>query len=109
MSTLKSMKMTAAEREKRMEAPSSVSTDAPTYPWGLSITLDNESLDKLGSDGVYNVGDEMVLIAQVKVTSVSSQESAGGKNKSVGLQITAMCLEEGDRETANAAAGKLYA
>lgn len=108
MSKLVSMKITAAEREKRME-PSSVATDMPAYPWGLGVNLDNESLEKLEIDADdLKVGQTLTLIAKVEVTNLSSNESkGGGSNQSVGLQITEMCLET--KGSAAAAADTLYA
>jgi hypothetical protein len=51
------------------------------------------------------VGGELMLIAKVKVTSVSSHENVGQKTRSsVSLQITKMCLEPPGEH----AADKLY-
>lgn len=104
MSKLTSMKMTKAERDSRNE-PKSVIEDT-VYPWGLQIRLDTEALEKLAIDKMPEVGDEMTVVARVKVSSVSSNESTGGKNKNLELQITDMCLE---KEGAKAAADALYA
>jgi len=100
---LVSMKMSKADREKTSE-PSSVSTDRPVYPWGLALTLDNEALEKLGMP-TCEVGDELMLMAKVKVTNMSANESENGKNRSLGLQITDMALEAGSESEAS---GALY-
>jgi hypothetical protein len=105
VSKLVSMKMSSAEQRKRTE-PSSIASDAPMYPWGLSLNLDNETLEKLKVDELPEVGDERLVIAKVKVTSVSSNESESGSNKSVSLQITEMCLEDAGEKAA--AESKLY-
>jgi hypothetical protein len=91
---LVSMKLDKAEQKKMME-PSLAEGDRPLYPWGLSINLDTDALDKLGLKEMPDVGESYMLVAMVDVTNVSSNESEGGSNRSVGLQITEMCLESG--------------
>lgn len=104
MAKLVSMKISAAEAKKMMEPSSLAEGDRPRYPWGLSITLDKDALDKLGiDDELPSVGESYVLIAEVDVVSVSSNQSEGGGNRSVGLQITSMCLEDADTDTSKAA------
>ncbi|MEJ5360145.1 MAG: capsid staple protein [Desulfobacterales bacterium] len=68
--------------------------EAPKYPWGLTLHLENEAVDLLGiSPSDYDAGDEVMLAARAKVTSTSVGETeAGGKNKSIGLQITHLSL-----------------
>ncbi len=104
--TLKSMKLSKADQQ----AASEPMKDAPRYPWGLSLHLDEEALDKLGEDTLPDIGTELMLVARVKVTGVQANESDSGKRRSVSLQITHMCLEaKGDDNTASAAAiAKLY-
>lgn len=101
---LVSMKMSKAEAKKLME-PSLAERDRPRYPWGLTVRLDKDSLDKLGIDELPGVGDSYVLIAKVDVVSVSSNQSEGGSSKNLELQITQMCLED---EGAVDAAKTLY-
>jgi hypothetical protein len=105
---LTSMKISKAERES-LYSEKSIATEGPMYPYGLSVSLDNESMEKLGLEaGDLSVGSSMVLVAKVEVCSVSSSEYKGGDpNQSVTLQITDMCLEaEGAK--ASDAAGALY-
>lgn len=107
---LVSMEISEAEMKKRME-PATISTEnTPKYPWGLSITLDQASLEKLGvSVADYKVGEHYMLIADVEVTSLSSSESKGGMdNQSVGLQICACCLEEDSDDDTAGVVKKLY-
>lgn len=100
---LVSMKISAAEA-KKMTEPSSLVEDRPRYPWGLQVNLDKDSLEKLGiGDELPGVGEKYLLVAMVDVTSVSSNQSEGGSNRSVGLQITSMCLEDTDADTSKAA------
>lgn len=106
MAKLVSMKISKAEAKAMMEPSSLAEGDRPRYPWGLSITLDKDALAKLDiGDDLPSVGESYVLVAKVDVVSVSSNQSEGGSNRSVGLQITEMCLEDGD---AKDAAAELY-
>lgn len=97
-SRLVNMKLSKADREQSVEM-ARPAEDAPRYPWGLSLSLDNESLEKLGIETLPDVDEELLLYATVKVTRVSSADAAeGGKSRDVGLQITAMSLmEKGSR------------
>lgn len=104
MSKLVSMKL---EKKERAEYKPSLAEDGPVYPWGLNITLDDEALEKLGIETLPEAGEQLLLIAKVKVTGTSSNDSAeGGKRQSVSLQIVEMCLEDGGEKVD--AAGKLY-
>jgi hypothetical protein len=73
----------------------------PEYPWGLCISLENETLAKLGLDGdPPQVGDILEFFAAAKVTSASMREEidpATGAPKSccrVELQIVGMLPHE---------------
>lgn len=93
MGELKSMKISAAERKKMYEPSMVGESDGPAYPYGLSITLENDALDKLDL-ALPKVGTALTLIARVDVTSVSSNEGRDKKERrSVSLQITDLCLE----------------
>lgn len=101
---LVSMKLSKADREKSPSA--SPAADAPAYPWGLSVNLDDQAIEKLGIK-LPKVGGKLRLEALVDVTSVSSNESKeGGKNRSVTLQITDLCLESA--RAAKSATATLY-
>src|SRR6185369_6092978 len=94
---LVSMKISAAEQKKMME-PTSMVEDRARYPYGLQLNLDTAALEKLGiADDLPEVGESYVLVAKVDVT--------GGSSQSLSLQITEMCLEDGD---ATDAAKALY-
>lgn len=71
----------------------------PKYPWGLSVNLDNGSLEKLGMETLPKIGTTMILTARVEVSSLSEYDSQqGGASRSLGLQITDMALAgEGDK------------
>ena len=76
-------------------------TKGPNYPWGLAITLEDESLKKMKVElADYQVGDEVILHAECKVTRLSQSEREGdGKNRTMELQITSMGLEASEGES----------
>lgn len=106
---LKSMKLD--KKEKDEYAKGSMACERPDYPWGLSINLDDESLEKLGVDSVGKlpkVGDTMLCLCRVKVQSVSSSESASDENgarMNACLQITDFAWEPDSKDSAEE---KLY-
>lgn len=74
--------------------------DAPEYPYGLRITLNDETLKKLFMNQMPEVGSELSMEATVKVVSVSEDPENGGKeNRSVGLQITELGLTKEDEKS----------
>lgn len=63
------------------------------YPWGLSLSLEHDSLEKLGIKQLPTVGTEMRMTAIVKVTGVNQSAREGQDTETrVGLQITSMQL-----------------
>lgn len=86
---LKNMKMTSDERS---EMKSSIPVDAPNYPYGLCLHLEDAAIEKLGLPALPAAEQTMMLHARVKVERVSSSETAEGKNRSLSLQITDMAL-----------------
>lgn len=104
---LTSMKIDRKAQQEKYAEPSSLSMDAPAYPYGLEVRLDKEALEKLGlADSLPKAGSSMKLQANVDVTNVSESDSAnGGKNCSLTLQITDLGLSAAkDDETSD----KLY-
>ena len=85
-----SMKITKGEEKTDEVSPAE--PVGPRYPYGLSINLDNDSLEKLGMDKLPEVGVVLTLTAKVKVTSASVNEYENNKERNVGLQITDMDL-----------------
>jgi len=99
------------DKEKEMLARG----PSPSYPYGLQLRLDNESLEKLGIDKLPRVGGTVTVTAEAKVTSVSQNESEGGSGmrRSCELQITKLGLEakadKGEKGEKANAADALYA
>ena len=106
MAELKSMKMAPKEAKKAEEA--FIDRDPPRFPFGLRVSLNDESLDKLGMKELPKVGEQKSLVAMVEVVEVSEHDSAGGKpRRRVELQITDMVLEK-DKKKLKDIAAKLY-
>lgn len=86
------------EEVKEESSPSSL-LNVSKYPWGMSIRLGQDELDKLNIDaedfeidGVYHIH------ALVKCTSKSSDESVTGERNCVELQITHLAGMESEDE-----------
>ena len=83
MPKLVNLKRTPSEREDgNILAPS----QKAFFPMGLHVS--SPEIEKLSLSDAQ-IGDEYVLMATVRVTSISSDEQADGdKNSSVGFDIT---------------------
>lgn len=84
--------MKKTKKEKKNSEPMAIKADAPEYPYGLTIDLNDDSLDKLGIDTLPAVGDVFTVTAKARVTRVSqsSSESSGSnshKDRNVCMQI----------------------
>lgn len=109
MSDLANMKMSPKEAKEWAQP---TAADAPEYPYGLCISLDEDGMAKLGMDNPPPVGAKLTLQAIVVVTSASAYQTQGeGPERRVELQITDMALgaagETADQRSAKAAT-KLY-
>lgn len=94
------------QKAEREEMPGEVEMDEPKYPYGLCINLDKEQLDKLGITALPQLGAQMTIMAKAYVKSTSAYETQGGKDMSIGLQITDM--EIGASKTQSDQATMLY-
>jgi hypothetical protein len=93
--------MISMKREKQNSESNEVAMDEkPDYPYGLTLHLDSESLDKLGIKELPEVGAEMMIGAKVKVESINMSDSDDGKEKHVALQVTDMELSGADKPSA---------
>jgi hypothetical protein len=102
---MKSMKLTKAETENA--SPIEAKAAAPQYPWGLRLELNDETMKKLGLKELPDVGEKMVLKANVVVESVSQNDTKDGKRQNMSLQITDMDLGEAEKSE-EPAEKKLY-
>lgn len=104
---LKDMALTAAEAKENMIGYASDVGEAPKFPYGLSLDLNNDVLTKLGITTLPAVGASMLLSAEVKVTRISAYEEQDGAEQCLGLQIVAMDLSAPAEEQPSAAS-RLY-
>ncbi len=85
----------------------------PTYPYGLCVSLDEESMEKLGLDGdLPEVGEMIHFCAMARVTSASMNEREGTDGtketcRRVELQITHLGLESEEQENRDWYAGSM--
>lgn len=101
MASLINMEMSKKEAE---EYTKPTPDDGPKYPWGLCITLNDDSLKKLGVDELPSVDTEVTIVAKAQVSRISDSQTQGGEsNRSMDLQITDMQVGLKDE-----AASKLY-
>lgn len=77
----------------------------PMYPYGLCLSLDDDSLEKLGLGGdLPDVGDVLHFAAFARVTNASVREEIDTKTgektpcRRVELQIFQMAVQDEDRE-----------
>ena len=80
---LVNMRRSKKERKQSHET----AFEEPAIPFGLSITLDDESLDRLGFKDLPDVGDRMVVAAIGTVKSVSQHDSKRNKNRDVSIEL----------------------
>lgn len=86
---LVNMKMS---KEEAQEYSQPSVDEGPRYPYGLSINLDDDAIEKLGC-AELNVGDEVTIVAKATVTNKSGYQTlVGDSESSMGLQLTDMEL-----------------
>jgi hypothetical protein len=113
---------TPEEIKEDMPAPTSMPAaeiKTPVYPYGLCISLDDDTLEKLGLDGdLPSAGDEIHFCCEARVTCTSQREEvqADGTKEvctRVELQICRMSPATQDpaeeaEEAAEARRGRFY-
>lgn len=90
---LTDMKLSLDEAKEMDSCIGGSADGGPKYPWGLTVSLDDATLRKLGMSDLPNVGAQMRLMAVVEVCSTSQHANQDGTDKCVSLQITQMGLE----------------
>lgn len=91
---MKSMKKV----KKEISEVKDVYVDEYPYPYGLEISLDKESLEKLGIETLPPIDTVFLINAQAKVVRATHSSSAGGDQKSMSLQITDMEMTSKDKK-----------
>lgn len=92
---LVSMKKSKAEKKKDMGG-ATMQSGGEDYPYGLSISLDADTIEKLGLGNDLKVGDIVELRAKAKVQRMSQSSSEGYESRDLSLQITDLCVEDAD-------------
>lgn len=91
---LTDLKRTKAEEKKwsGMEVPAT--SEVESYPWGLEIRLETESLKKLGIDlNKFKIGQKVMITAETSVDEIRSSERRGEDSSTLGLQIQKLALD----------------
>jgi hypothetical protein len=106
MPTLINMQMSAEEAQEETQPKPA---DAPKYPWGLCIDLDDETIEKLGLSKLPDAGTEVHLVAKAVVSSTSQYDTQGGETESrMSLQITDMAIANLEALNASQQLNSLY-
>ena len=74
-------------KKERKQADAADAVGQSSFPYGLTLNLDDESLDKLGFKKLPTVGDRMVVAAIGRVESVSERTSERNKDRDVRIQL----------------------
>ena len=107
MATLINMENTPQEAAQQVGVPAAA--DGPKYPWGLCITLSDDSIEKLGVKTLPSAGTEVTIVAKATVTGTSERQTEGeGTKQSMDLQITDMQIDGLDADLFGRAAEMLY-
>jgi hypothetical protein len=81
----------SAEALKETEAAiTGTSPEQELYPWGLSISLDSDTLETVPMPQGLTVGDVVSFTVRAKVKRLSEEETTEGTEKRLELQITEM-------------------
>ena len=89
------MKLSKADKAEEKKKYSVGQDSMPDYPYGLSLTIDKDELDKLGMTE-YEVGDELNISAVGKVTMVRNSADEKSEESSITIQITKLELKDAD-------------
>lgn len=79
--------------EKEEKAELAAESKQPIYPYGLCITLNEETIEKLGLKDLPKVGSKGTIQAKVTVTMTRATEGQAHSSMGIDLQITDLGLE----------------
>lgn len=90
-----------SDDERKEYAQPSIMSGQPLYPWGLQITLDDESLKKLGLKTLPALDEVLEIKCKAQVISISSRKDGNEDDESsCQLQITEMEVIDKNVDTA---------
>jgi|JI10StandDraft_1071094.scaffolds.fasta_scaffold143225_5 hypothetical protein len=98
---MKPMMSLELDDEAQFDSPvlTAISKDKPRFPYGLRISLENAQLATIGLDPAdCCVGGMIHIHGLARITSVSQNDTEGGQNSRVELQIEQMCCVESEDE-----------
>lgn len=85
--------------EQKTDFCAPIACDRPDYPYGLRVSLDQGSLDKLKKPAsAFSVGDMVDMRCFGVVTSVSQDASESGERGRVEIQIQKLGMENENTE-----------
>jgi len=93
------MKLTSMELSKKEKKEQNVpsvanSSSGPDYPYGLTIELEDNALEKLGIKKLPATGGTVTIEAKATVRSTSVRAEDGKERRSMSLQITDLSIED---------------
>lgn len=100
---MKLIDMQRSKKEIKKQNTGLAEPNTPDYPWGLEISLETESIEKLGINlDTMRVGKEYSIMAVCEVTSISESASKDNSSKNMRLQIKKMAFEKGKSDSYHA-------
>lgn len=106
MQGMTSMKMTPKMKREMSPEVASSGSNAPEYPYGTKLTVEDDHVHKLGMDDAM-VGEEVMVTGKGKVVACRKNDMEGGKGKkSVEVQMTEMKMDRGMKMDKGAGADK---
>jgi hypothetical protein len=92
---MKLVSMKLDPEEQAEQTPEAKEMEAPKYPYGSCLYLDETVLEMLGIKELPPVGTKFTIQAQAVVTGTSEREYEGGKHATLDLQLTDLGMEAG--------------
>lgn len=85
--------MKLSKKQAKNEVCCTDDEKGPRYPYGLGVSLDDDSLKKLGFSKLPAVGTEMIVVGIGRVTRASESRSQSGVNRDVSIQLERVEIE----------------
>lgn len=95
---MQDLKISNKEAKEANKAMMTVGGESESYPYGLRLDLNNDTLEKLGITKLPAVGTVLMFEAKAKVVGSRQSATESSDNRSIELQITHLDLEMDDDE-----------
>lgn len=95
------------KQSKKAQEAKPVAQAGEDYPYGLTIHLDHDTLQKLGVKDLPKTGSHVHLHAHAHVQSTEVSDRNGKKRRHMDLQLRKMAIEASKPEHANDREGML--